>query len=278
MKRYHYIAFALVIAALLVIPAATILLNENGTQTHILEATPEEVQNTTTTYQTETTPEEIQSTTITYRTDTTLTPNEGKTSTPENRELYTMVGTKRVPREAEGIFDEYNLDVSLSPKEEEQVTPLEDFFIMGSAIPDDTEKYVINPEEYTLTITGEVNNPIEFSYRRLLTEFEMKHKVTELYCTPSLRGIGKFSGPSLYDAISLSEPKDDATKVIIIASDGYRKELSLSEIESHQEDYLLAVAMNGFPLAIEHGYPIRLALISQPGLLWVKWIVEIQIV
>ena len=134
------------------------------------------------------------------------------------------------------------------------------------------------PNEYRLVITGDVETPLTLSYEDLLIQFEMKHVVTELYCIPSLTGIGKFSGPSLYEVISYSQPKDDAAKVVVIAVDGYEQELSLKEIKNHQKDYLLAVAMNGHPLAVEHGYPARLALASRQGSLWVKWIVEIQIV
>lgn len=91
--------------------------------------------------------------------------------------------------------------------------------------------------------------------------------LTELYCMPSLRGVGKFNGPSLYDVISYSQPTTDKACVIFTAQDGYRSQLSLNEIKKHtltQHDYLLAVGMKGYPLPTEHGFPLRLAVDSLP--------------
>jgi len=101
---------------------------------------------------------------------------------------------------------------------------------------------------------------------------------------PRLTGDGKFSGPSLYDIILYAKPKTENVTLIFIAADGYEKGwgtrsdtnlFPLSKIKDHREDFLLAVAMNGYPLAIEHGYPARLALASYSGASWVKWLTTI---
>ena len=92
--------------------------------------------------------------------------------------------------------------------------------------------------------------------------------------------IDSSSWPPWYPPNSI-RGKTDA-KIVFIAGDGYEKgwsrEFPLSKIKDHKEDFLLAVAMNGHPLAIEHGYPARLALDSELGSLWVKWLNKIVIV
>ncbi len=95
---------------------------------------------------------------------------------------------------------------------------------------------------------------------------------------PSLSGVGKFVGPSLYDVISYARPKGEATKVIVVAADGYKQEFTLEEMKEHRDNWILAMAMNGYPLATEHGYPVRLALTGEPGSSWVKWIAKITVV
>ncbi len=200
----------------------------------------------------------------------------------ETAPLFIQVGSKNIPKAALDLFYEYNLDIQLTSHEDDQVTPLEDFFIMGSRIPDNTVHLASNPLDYYLTIKGEVEHSISINYEELLTQFQMQHIVTELYCLPDLKGIGKFSGPSLYDIISSANPKHENLKAVFIAGDGYeegwRNEFPLTKIRDHENDFLVAVAMNGYPLAVEHGYPARLALTSEQGSLWVKWLETILIV
>jgi DMSO/TMAO reductase YedYZ molybdopterin-dependent catalytic subunit len=199
----------------------------------------------------------------------------------ETDPLFIQVGSKNIPKAALDLFNEYNLDIKLTSQEDDQVTPLGDFFVMGSRIPDNTLHLARNPRDYYLTIKGEVEHSTSISYEELLTQFQMLHIVTELYCLPDLNGIGKFSGPSLNDIISSTNPKHENLKVVFIAGDdyeeGWKNEFPLTKIRDHKEDFLVAVAMNGYPLAVEHGYPARLALTSEQGSLWVKWLDTILI-
>jgi DMSO/TMAO reductase YedYZ molybdopterin-dependent catalytic subunit len=209
---------------------------------------------------------------------------ETPVSTLVREELYLTVGSKNIPRAAIELFDKYNIQAELTPEESEAVTSLENFFIMGSDIPEDIDTLAAKPTHYELSIIGEVEHPITLSYEDILTKFEMKHMVTELYCMPRLTGDGKFSGPSLYDILLYAKPKTENVTLIFIAADGYEKGwgtrsdtnlFPLSKVKDHKEDFLLAVAMNGYPLAIEHGYPARLALASYSGASWVKWLTTI---
>ena len=197
----------------------------------------------------------------------------------QNREdPYLHIGSKHVPLEAIQLFSKHGINLELTNEENESVTPLDKFFIMGSMIPQDTEKLARNPNEYKLMITGAVEENVSLSYEELLERFEMKQTVTTLFCMPNLRGIGKFVGPSMYDVISYARPDSEATKVIVVAADGYEHEFTLEEIREHRDNWILAMAMNGYPLATEHGYPVRLALTLEPGTSWVKWVVRIIVV
>lgn len=203
--------------------------------------------------------------------------NELNEKPSKDTDLYLTVGPKHISTSAVERFKEYDINLELSDAEKEQITPLEDFFTMGNRIPEDTEKFAKDPDDYRLIITGNVKNPTDFTYEQLLTKFEIKYILTELYCMPNLRGMGQFVGPKLYDVISYTNPDDDATKIIVSAGDGYQWNYTLEEISKHKEDYILAMAMNGYPLAIEHGYPARLAIPHEPGIKWVKWVVEIKL-
>ena len=208
--------------------------------------------------------------------------NQSSTDVQGDKPLYLEMGQKHVPLAAIEIFDRHDVSMELKQDELDQITPLDNFFIMGSNIPKEIDKLAKEPNIYRLEITGEVENPVNLTYEDLITQFEFKHMITKMYCTPSLNGIGKFSGPSLYEVIQYAQPMNGNMKVVFNAADGYEKgwykEFLLDEIEAHSEDYLVAVTMNGYPLAIEHGYPARLALDSCQGSQWVKWLTKITIV
>jgi hypothetical protein len=208
--------------------------------------------------------------------------NQSSTDVQGDKPLYLEVGQKHVPLAAIEIFDRHDVSMELKQDELDQITPLDNFFIMGSNIPKEIDELAKEPNIYRLEITGEVENPVNLTYEDLITQFEFRHMITEMYCTPGLNGIGKFSGPSLYEVIQYAQPMNGNMKVVFNAADGYEKgwykEFLLDEIEAHSEDYLVAVTMNGYPLAIEHGYPARLALDSRQGSQWVKWLTKITIV
>jgi DMSO/TMAO reductase YedYZ molybdopterin-dependent catalytic subunit len=41
------------------------------------------------------------------------------------------------------------------------------------------------------------------------------------------------------------------------------------------EDTLLALQLNGEPLALDHGYPVRLVGPSRPGVMQTKWVTKV---
>ena len=57
-----------------------------------------------------------------------------------------------------------------------------------------------------------------------------------------------------------------------------RFERSLSLADARHGDVLLAYAMNGDPLPVEHGYPVRLIVPSWYGVASVKWLTEIDVI
>jgi DMSO/TMAO reductase YedYZ molybdopterin-dependent catalytic subunit len=61
-------------------------------------------------------------------------------------------------------------------------------------------------------------------------------------------------------------------------ADPVRFERSLSVIDARHSESLLAYAMNGEPLPIEHGYPLRLIVPCWYAVASVKWLTEIEVI
>jgi DMSO/TMAO reductase YedYZ molybdopterin-dependent catalytic subunit len=47
---------------------------------------------------------------------------------------------------------------------------------------------------------------------------------------------------------------------------------NLDHFQAHDPDTLLALQVNGEPLAPDHGYPLRLIAPNRPGVMQTKWI------
>ena len=73
------------------------------------------------------------------------------------------------------IFERYDVSMEMKQEEIDQITPLENFFIMGSNIPKEMDELAKDPNIYRLEITGEVENPVNLTYEDLMTQFEFKH-------------------------------------------------------------------------------------------------------
>ena len=47
--------------------------------------------------------------------------------------------------------------------------------------------------------------------------------------------------------------------------------------QAHDPDTLLALRVDGEPLALDHGYPVRLIGPNRPGVMQTKWVTELVV-
>jgi DMSO/TMAO reductase YedYZ molybdopterin-dependent catalytic subunit len=133
----------------------------------------------------------------------------------------------------------------------------------------------INVSSYGLTITGLVNETIEYTYEEIFSNFQKYQKVTTLNC------IEGWSVTILWEGFLLEEILDnvgispESIVVIFRAYDGYSTSLPLEYIKN--KDILLAYKMNDIILPPERGFPFQLVAESKYGYKWIKWITEIEL-
>ena len=139
----------------------------------------------------------------------------------------------------------------------------------------------VNPNTWKLKIDGFVDNPFEITYDELLAMPQEEHVIT-LSCVSNEIG-GPLVGNAVWGGVPLRALLDRAgvqpSGVQIVGRSvddftaGFPTELALDG-----RNALLAVAMNGQPLPVLHGFPARLLV---PGLYGyvsaVKWIKEIRL-
>jgi DMSO/TMAO reductase YedYZ molybdopterin-dependent catalytic subunit len=139
----------------------------------------------------------------------------------------------------------------------------------------------VDPTGWQLKIHGMVRNPITISWAELLKRPMIERYVT-LACVSNevggdLIGNALWLGTPIKALLDEAQPLPDADQVIQRSVDGWTCG-SPTAILRDGRDALLAVGMNGEPLPVEHGFPVRMVV---PGLYGYvsacKWITEIEL-
>ena len=133
----------------------------------------------------------------------------------------------------------------------------------------------ISKENYTLKITGLVEQNINFSYDKLLTDFKHYKKMVTLFCVEGWNVKILWEGILIEDILKTTNITNDAEIIIFHAYDGYTTSLPIDYIIDNK--ILIAYMMNNVTLPPERGFPFQLVAESKWGYKWIKWITEIEI-
>lgn len=149
-----------------------------------------------------------------------------------------------------------------------------------SAIDDFRENSINGPQQvnkttYRLTITGLVNNTIQYTYDDAINNHEHYEKVVILHCVEGWSVTILWEGFLVKDLLADVGIDPRAKIVIFYAYDGYSTSLPLDYIVSN--DILMAYKMNGVVLPSERGFPFQLVAESKYGYKWIKWITRIEL-
>ena len=155
------------------------------------------------------------------------------------------------------------------------ITPNEEFFwLAGSGIP-------TIPEDWRLIVDGSVVQPLSLSLEELM-QYPATTQMATLECYfpvgPSLLvGNANWTGVPLQTIIQEANPSGEAESVFFHAFDGYSMgPYSLYELLG-RDDFLLAYGMNGQPLPLVQGYPLKVVLPGIAGYQNARWLGRIEI-
>ncbi|MDP9998802.1 MULTISPECIES: molybdopterin-dependent oxidoreductase [Pseudarthrobacter] len=157
------------------------------------------------------------------------------------------------------------------------ITPNGEFYRIDTAlsVPE------INAEDWELRVHGMVEQEIRLSFQDLLDADLIESHVT-LTCVSNpvggnLAGNAKWLGFPIREVLKRARPKDGADMVLSTSIDGFSASTPL-EVLLDDRDAMLAIGMNGEPLPLEHGYPVRMVV---PGLYGfvsaTKWVVDLEV-
>ncbi len=157
------------------------------------------------------------------------------------------------------------------------VTPATDFYRIDTAliVPE------IDPANWKLRVHGMVENELTLDFGELLAADLIESYVT-LTCVSNvvggnLAGNAKWLGYPLREVLARAKPTGGADMVLSTSIDGFSASTPLPVLQDSR-DAMLAVGMNGEPLPLEHGFPVRMVV---PGLYGfvsaAKWVVDLEV-
>lgn len=157
------------------------------------------------------------------------------------------------------------------------ITPNADFYRIDTAL----TVPQVPTEGYELRVTGMVDRELRFSFDDLLRREVVEHDIT-LTCVSNtiggeLIGNARWTGVRLDELLAEAGLQAGANQVVGRSIDGYTCGFPI-EAATDGRNALVAFGMNGEPLPLEHGFPVRLIV---PGLYGyisaTKWLVEIEL-
>jgi len=134
---------------------------------------------------------------------------------------------------------------------------------------------VIELAEWRLAIQGLVNHPRQFTWDELQTLPQVAitadiHCVTHWSCLDVT-----WSGIAVKSLLELVQPQPEGRFVSLVSYDNYTTNLPLAALLD--DDVLLAHSLNGQPLSVEHGGPLRMVVPKRYFWKSAKWIKTIEI-
>lgn len=158
------------------------------------------------------------------------------------------------------------------------VTPNRDFYRVDTAL----TLPQVAPDTWSLTVKGMVDRPRSYTYDDLLARPDVVERDITLVCISNEVG-GPYAGNARWLGVPLAAileeagVQDGADQLVSRSVDGFTAGTPTAVVTDGR-DALVAFGMNGEPLPIAHGFPVRLVV---PGVYGynsaTKWVSELEL-
>ncbi|MFZ1986969.1 MAG: molybdopterin-dependent oxidoreductase [Desulfatitalea sp.] len=151
-------------------------------------------------------------------------------------------------------------------------TALADFGVMG------TTDYVVDMARWQLAVVGKVATPLRLTYEWLLAQPVVERKFP-LICPMVFANQGVWKGLAIGPLLQKAGLEAGATELVLAGADGKEtasRRFSLDAV--HAGKVFLCYAINGQPLPVKHGFPLRIVAEEEFGDQWLKYVFKIEVV
>jgi hypothetical protein len=130
---------------------------------------------------------------------------------------------------------------------------------------------------YRLEVTGRVARPMAFTLDQLQS-LPTHDAVLPIACVEGWSFSASWSGVRIRDLLAMAGAEPDRTILIeSLEPRGAYRTSTLNPGQAADRDTLLALALDGETLALDHGYPCRLIAPNRPGVLQTKWVSKVVV-
>jgi sulfite dehydrogenase (cytochrome) subunit A len=133
---------------------------------------------------------------------------------------------------------------------------------------------VIDLATYHLKVSGKVDHPFALSYDDLRCLPKVS-RTAVLECVGFFVDSATWSGVPIQAVLGQAGVQADATSVRLVSADGYQVSIHLDD--ALNPDNFLAYELQGKPVPIIHGFPLRAVFPQKTGSFWVKWLTELVV-
>jgi hypothetical protein len=131
--------------------------------------------------------------------------------------------------------------------------------------------------QWTLTVDGHVAHPLQFSLAELLA-LPAHDATLPIACVEGWSYSAKWIGVRLRDLLEMAGAAPHAAaQVESLERNGIYRVSFVDHFQAHDRDTLLATHLDGQPLALDHGYPLRLIGPDRPGVNQTKWVTRVVV-
>ena len=148
------------------------------------------------------------------------------------------------------------------------VTPVERLSLTGKPPKE------VDIGKYRLTVSGMVNSTLDLTFDELLS-FPSMTEVVLLICHGSHVDNTRWKGVPVSYLLDKAGVPASASEVTFIALDRYSRTLPIDI--ARRDGTFVAYEVDGVPIPLKHGYPLRLVVKGLYGENWVKWLRQIDV-
>ena len=156
----------------------------------------------------------------------------------------------------------------------------------GSTAPDDPDyqgALAAGFADWRLEVGGLVENPLKLSLADLRS-LPSRTQITRHDCVEGWSCIAQWRGARLASVLAAARPKPAARFIALFCADTLEQSLdgngryyeTIDLVDAAHPQTILAYEMNGAPLPVEHGAPLRLRVERQLGYKMAKYVMRIE--
>ena len=140
----------------------------------------------------------------------------------------------------------------------------------------------IRAEDWSLRVHGMVDTEVNINFAQLMARPQLAQRVTFTCVSYEVGGdlvsTADWVGVSLRDLLLQAGVRPEADQIFSTSTDGFTASTPVEVVMQPDRGAMLAVNMNGQPLPVKHGFPVRMLV---PGLYGfvsaTKWITDIEL-